>query len=223
MTKEIKVEIWNVEDLKPYDKNAKKHSKDQVRKLARSIKEHGWTQPIVIDGTHDRGVIVVGHGRRLAAIELGLKKISVQVLYNYTQAEIDAIRLADNRLASTDYDTEMLQEELARLAGEGVDLEGFGFDAAELDFMAADLGDLSDDAFVESVTEAVEAQTEENKEKIAATDASNAPVTDALGFKRVTIEQSRKIRGMMATIEEKTKLKGADAFIAYLGKSLGVA
>jgi ParB-like chromosome segregation protein Spo0J len=217
MSKRRETEIWAVKDLIPYANNAKKHSKEQVKKLAKLIEQHGWTQPIVIDGENDPGVVVVGHGRRLAAIELGLEKLSVVVLYGYTRAEIDAMRLADNRVTSVDYETVLLQDELARLDAAGINGLDLGFSEKELDFMIGnDLAAFNEDMFVEDVIEAVEKQNEQNKEAVATTDKSATPIGDAFGVKRITVEQSRTIRRFMTQIETETAKKGIDALITYI-------
>jgi ParB-like chromosome segregation protein Spo0J len=216
MTKRRETEFWNVIDLIPYPKNAKKHSPEQVKTLATLINKHGWTQPIVIDGDNDPGMIVIGHGRRLAAIELGLEKVSVTVLYGFTREEIDAIRLADNRATSTDYDTPLLREELARLDAIGEDILSLGFTDKELDFMTADLGVFDESLFVEDIAEAVEGQNQKNKESITETDKSATPVGEAFGFKRVTIAQSRVIRNFMKQLESKSGKRGVEALLYFM-------
>lgn len=221
MTKRIDTQLWPVADLIPYAKNAKKHSAEQVATLAGLIEKQGWTQPIVILGEdiddQPRGTIVVGHGRRLAAIKLGRKNVPVAVLYGYTRAEIDAMRLSDNRVASSDYDIDMLQEELARLAlDEDLDLTELGFSAKEMEFLTGDLGEIDDSVFADDITAAVEKQTEDNKEAISETDDHATPVVEALGFKRVTIAQSRAIRAFIARLEGDTGKKGAAALIDFI-------
>ncbi len=216
MSKRIETEIWAVKDLRPYEKNAKKHSPEQVKTLAGLIKEHGWTQPIVVDGEKNRGSLVVGHGRRLAAIELGLEKVPVRVLYGYSEAEIDALRIADNRVTSTDYDTSLLQEEIAKLDAEGIDVLGLGFSEKEVEFLTSDLGEFDENMFVEDIVSAVEKQTEENRAAVETTDSQTAHVGDALGFKRVTVAQLRAIRGFMSKIETKTGKKGVEALVAHI-------
>jgi len=206
-------ELWPIDDIKPYPANAKKHPPEQIKKLAAAIRKFGWTQPIVVDKD---GVIIIGHGRRLAAIELGLTKVPVVVRDDLSPEEVDALRLSDNRVTSTEYDTELLQDEIARLFESGMDLEEIGFDARELEFMTADMDAFDDSVFVDDVTEAVEEQKEQNARNVEAVDAEAAPVVDALGFKRCTVSQSRVIRGWMTRIEAETGLKGADALTAYI-------
>lgn len=210
------IEIWDVSKLVPYEANAKKHSDEQVAKLANLIQKAGWTQPIVV---WKNGEIIAGHGRRLAALKLGLKKVPVIVRSDLTKAEADALRLADNRVTSTEYDQAAIQIELQRLAEElegDLGLQDLGFDEKELDFSLSDLGEMDDSFFVEDVNEAVEQQKKENENAITATDDVAAPIGDALGFKRVTIAQSRQIRELMSGIEHKTGKKGVDALIEVL-------
>jgi hypothetical protein len=213
------IEVWEIEKLIPYEANAKKHDDVQVEKLATAITRFGWTSPIVVWGN---GEIIAGHGRRLAAIKLGLKRVPVVCRRDLTRAEADALRLADNRVASTDYDQELIQQELQRLSdqlgAEKFELTDLGFDLKEIDFTMSDLGDMDDSLFVNDLTEAVETQKEENERKVSETDEIAAPVVDALGFKRISIAHSRLIRAAMVKIEAKTGKKGADAFVEFMAE-----
>ena len=213
MTSKPEIEFWAVADLKPYPKNAKRHSPDQVAKLAKSIGKLGWTALIVIDRD---GVIITGHGRRLAAIHMGAVKVPVICRRDLSPEEADALRLADNRISSTDYDQGLLQEELARLAADGFEMEVMGFDARELDFLTADLAEVSASMFVDDVSEAVEDQKRSNAEKVAAVEESDTPVGEALGFKRVTVRQSRRIKAFIAALEEETGETGIEALLAHI-------
>lgn len=212
-----KIEIWSIDDLKPYEQNAKKHPETQVNKLATAISKFGWTQPIVV---WTNGEIIAGHGRRLAALKLGLKKVPVIVRRDLTKTEADALRLADNRVSSTEYDQEAIQAELQRLNDElsetDFDLTDLGFDQKEIDFIGADLGDIDDSFFVDDVVTAVEEQKTENERSIEKADDTAAPVVDALGFKRVTIAQSRVIHDAMLKIEQKTGKQGSEAFVEFM-------
>lgn len=208
------IELWAIEDLKPYDKNVKKHPKDQVQKLANSIRKFGWTQPIVVDVD---GVIIAGHGRRLAAISLGLKRVPVVVRRDLNKTEADALRLADNRVASTEYDMELVKDALRDLANANMDLLEFtGFEQKDIDIFTQPLEMMDDAVFVDDIQEAVESQKSENSRKAEEIDESAAPLVDAFGFKRVTVAQSRKIRIFMNEIEKETGKKGAEALFAYI-------
>ena len=83
------IEIWDIKDLVPYEMNAKKHPQDQVEKLATAITKFGWTQPIVV---WNNGEIIAGHGRRLAALHLGMKKVPVVVRSDLSKVEADALQ-----------------------------------------------------------------------------------------------------------------------------------
>lgn len=210
---DLLVELTELDKIKPYEKNAKKHSDAQVDVLSGLIRKNGWTQPIVVDVD---GEIIAGHGRRLAALKLGLKKVPVIWRRDLTKDQANAMRLADNRVASTDYDTSLLQEELSALEDAGIAVEELGFTAQELEFLTGDLTEMDENVFVDDVSEVVENQKEENKSKTEEIDKSQAPVGDCLGFKRVSVEQSRKIREFMTKIEQQTGLKGADAFLRHV-------
>lgn len=210
------IEIVDITWLKEYEANAKKHPDDQVEALAKSIQKFGWTSPIIVwkDGT-----IIAGHGRRKGALKLGLKKVPVIVRRDLTKAQADALRLADNRVAGTEYDQAAIQIELQRLADEldgSFELSDLGFTDKELDFSLSELGDIDDSLFVDDISGAVETQKEENKAKVEAVDDTAAPVGDALGFKRVTIEESRKLKGLMAAIETRSGKTGVQALIYTL-------
>lgn len=207
---------WPIEKLVPHAKNAKKHPDAHVARLAKSIEKFGIANPLNI---RSDGTIITGHGRRLAALSLGWKNVPVIVRDDLSEIEADALRLSDNQTASTEYDTELLQVSLAELSEIGFEMDTLGFDESEIARMTSDFADVSDDAFVDDITVAVETQKTENAEKEAEIDKSAAPVADALGFKRVTIEQSRRIRELMSLCETKfaeAKLEPADILIEAL-------
>jgi len=127
------MEIKEVEvtALIPYAKNSRTHDDAQVAQIAASIKEFGWTNPILIDG--DKGIIA-GHGRLMAARKLKMDKVPVIELNGMTDAQKKAYVIADNRLAlNAGWDNAMLAIELKDLEDEGFDLTLTGFDNAELD------------------------------------------------------------------------------------------
>lgn len=110
--------------IKPYPKNAKMHPKKQVQQIANSIKEFGFNQPIVIDGKNE---IIVGHGRYEAAKILGLQDVPV-IQVNLTEEQAKAYRLSDNKLNESDWDMNLVIEELKGLSEEMLDLTGFNKD-----------------------------------------------------------------------------------------------
>lgn len=114
----------NIKDLKPYKKNAKKHPKEQVEQIANSIKEFGFTQPVLIDKNN---CVVAGHGRILGAKKAGLKEVPTLCLDDLTEEQIKAYRLADNKLNESDWDAKLLDEEVSMLS-DSIDMSLFGFD-----------------------------------------------------------------------------------------------
>ena len=126
----MQIQEVEVSKLIPYAKNSRTHDDAQVAQLAASIKEFGWTNPILVDG--DKGVIA-GHGRLLAARKLGYDKVPVIELKNMTEAQKKAYIIADNKLAlNAGWDTAMLTIEMQELEDEGFDLTLLGFDDKEL-------------------------------------------------------------------------------------------
>ena len=113
-------------NIQPYPKNAKKHPKKQIEQVANSIKEFGMNQPIVVD---KQGVIIVGHGRYEALKSLGweVKPEWVKVV-DLTEEQANAYRLADNKLNESDWDMNLVIEELKGLSLELLDLTGFDKD-----------------------------------------------------------------------------------------------
>lgn len=216
MSDNHKIEIWEIEKIIPYDKNAKIHSDEQVGKLATAILTFGWTQPIVVDVD---GIIIAGHGRRLAAIKLGRTKVPVICRRDLNKAQADALRLADNRVTSVEYDMSLIQDELQRLVADDIDLSTLGFDAKEIEFSISDLGVIDPSMFVDDVGAAVEDQKNETRKAAERIDDTAAPVGDALGFKRVTIQESRTLRDLMNKIETKTGKQGVAALIDVLSAS----
>ncbi len=137
----MKIETLSTASLIPYARNAKKHDASQVAKLAGSIREFGFNNPVLID--RDNGIIA-GHGRVLAAQSLGLETVPCIRLGHLTDTQRRAYILADNRLAEIGggWDEEMLKLELADLAALGLDVTELGFDELPADMQeAADLAD----------------------------------------------------------------------------------
>lgn len=127
----LQIEQRPTEQLVPYVRNARTHSAEQVAQIAASIAEFGFVNPILI-GEDD--VIVAGHGRLLAAQELGLSEVPVIVLDHLSEAQRRALVIADNRLAeNAGWDQTMLRAELAALREDEFDLDLLGFDESELD------------------------------------------------------------------------------------------
>ena len=125
-----KVEKWKIDKLIPYARNARTHSDEQVSQIAASIKEWGWTTPVLVD---EQGGIIAGHGRTLAAQKLEMTEVPVMVAKGWSDAKKRAYIIADNKLAqNADWDNEMLALELGELGDLGFDLDLTGFAADEI-------------------------------------------------------------------------------------------
>ena len=127
----LEITYQKVTDLIPYVNNSRTHSEEQVKQIAASIKEFGFTNPILID--ENKGVIA-GHGRLLAAGKLALAEVPTIVLEGLTEAQRKAYVIADNKLAlNAGWDTTSLTAELERLKELDFDLEILSFSTEELE------------------------------------------------------------------------------------------
>ena len=113
--------------ITPYGKNAKKHPQKQIEQIKASLTEFGVQQPIVVDKD---GVIIVGHGRYLALQHLGweIKPEYIKKLENLTPEEVNAYRLADNKLNESEWDMNLVMEDLKDLDDDLIELTGFDKD-----------------------------------------------------------------------------------------------
>ena len=116
----MQVTLKKLAEIQPYEKNAKKHDARQIKNVAESIKQYGFVQPIVIDKD---GIIVIGHCRALAAKKLGIKEVPCVCVNDLTPEQVDALRLVDNKSNESDWDFDLLADELP-----GLDLSAFDFD-----------------------------------------------------------------------------------------------
>jgi len=130
-----RIELWPVDRLRPYERNPRTHSEEQVDQIAASMVEFGWTNPVLVD---EEGGILAGHGRLLAARKLGLAEVPVIRFEHLSEAQKRAYILADNQIAlQAGWDDALLAEELAWLRDERFDLDLIGFDATELERLLA--------------------------------------------------------------------------------------
>lgn len=122
---------WPIEKVKPYGNNPRTITDAAVEKVARSITEFGWRQPIVVDS---EGFVIVGHTRLRAAALLGLKVVPVHVAEGLSAEKVRAYRLADNRTGEeNDWDKDLLLTELGSFAElDDFDMQSLGFDADDL-------------------------------------------------------------------------------------------
>lgn len=211
---EPKVELMEIDKIKPYDRNAKVHTESQVNSLVQVIKEQGWDVPIVVDRN---GVVIKGHGRRLAALSMGLEKVPVIVRYDLTDAQVKAARLSDNRVAMGDFDVDLIKNELADLKVEGYDLNTTGFGEKELAMMLGELDQIDISSFDEA-PDAPEASVSASDERQAVESSEDSAkekallVSDLLGFKHIPAKYKADLIEFMAQVESASDLKGAEAF-----------
>ena len=139
----LNVAYRKVETLIPYAKNPRTHTDAQIAKIAASIVEYGWTNPVLVDGANG---VIAGHGRLAAAHKLGLAEVPVIELAHLTPTQKRAYVISDNRLAlDAGWDEELLALELTELSESGYDLALTGFDDGEIEtFLARAAGE--DDA-----------------------------------------------------------------------------
>ncbi|MEW8420109.1 MAG: site-specific DNA-methyltransferase [Candidatus Thiodiazotropha endolucinida] len=153
------VEHWPLQRLIPYARNARTHEEDQVSQIAGSIAEFGFVNPILVGNDN---VIIAGHGRLMAAQQLGLNEVPVIVLAHLSEAQRKALVIADNKIAeNAGWDEELLKLELADLQDIGFDLDLIGFSDVELDELldgGDDTGE-SDENLVPEVEQEAVSQT----------------------------------------------------------------
>ncbi|MDN8001213.1 site-specific DNA-methyltransferase [Burkholderia multivorans] len=150
----VQIEYRPIEALIPYARNSRTHSDAQVAQIAASIREFGWTNPVLVDGENG---IIAGHGRVLAARKLGFEQVPVIELAHLSESQKRAYVLADNKLAeNAGWDDELLRIELEALQAAGFDLSLTGFADDELAALMAELAGnegLTDDDAVPEVTD----------------------------------------------------------------------
>jgi DNA modification methylase len=126
----MQIEIADINSIKPYENNPRKLSDTAIEKVAMSLKEYGFRQPIVVD--KDR-VIVAGHTRFRASKKLGLKNVPISIIDNLTEEQINAYRIADNRTAEeSEWDNELLKMEIKELEAKDFKLDLLGFNDEQL-------------------------------------------------------------------------------------------
>jgi ParB-like chromosome segregation protein Spo0J len=126
----LKITYRPLKGLIPYARNSRTHSSSQIAQIASSIKEFGWTQPILLDGTNG---IIAGHGRFEAAFLLGIQDVPTIDLAHLTEAQKRAYVIADNKIAlNSGWDEQMLALEIGDLREAGFNIDLLAFDPSEL-------------------------------------------------------------------------------------------
>ena len=161
----LKIEYVATDDLIPYIHNSRTHSEAQVKQIAASIREFGFTNPILID---DEGTIIAGHGRVMAAKVLQLDEVPTITLGALTDAQRKAYVIADNKLAlNAGWDTEVLLAEIESLQDLNFDTQLLGFSADELsEMLNIEELELKEESYAEIFNIVVECDDEMEQEKI---------------------------------------------------------
>jgi len=133
------IQVVSIDKIKPYPKNTKKHPQTQIDKLVKQLAQ-GFDQPIVVDKNF---VIIKGHARHLAALQMELKDVPIIMRDDLTDKQVKAIRIADNKIAESEWEIDILTEELNDLIDD-FNLVDLGFSQTELDDL---LGEMSGDEF----------------------------------------------------------------------------
>lgn len=157
-TTRLQIDYLSVEELNEYGKNAKLHPREQIEQIKKSIEEYGFDDPIAVD---EHNVIIEGHGRLIAAKELGLNTVPVIYLRHLTEAQKKAYRIAHNKInMNSGFDMQMLQAELNEILSTEISVEALGFDEAELDEI---LQSVEDEYSLEDIEETYKEREENNK------------------------------------------------------------
>ena len=136
-----------INELKPYENNSRTHDESQIKQICESIKEYGWTNPVLID---EKGMIIAGHGRVEGGKKLDIKEVPCIVSSGLTEAQKKAYVIADNKMAlNAGWNEELLKTELENLKELDFDLELTGFNVDELDdiFQAEEEQEIVEDDF----------------------------------------------------------------------------
>jgi len=206
---------YPLEKLIPYENNTKIHAEEQVELLAKLILENGFTDPILVN---KKGVIIAGHGRRLAMLKLGYKTIPAFVATNLTPTQERALRISHNKASSSKYDTEKMAFEIRGLSDDGYDISGLGLEGKEIEFMSGDLDVIDESAFADDIVDAVERQNEESQENIDRVDAGEIPVWRALGFKTIAKHREKLVNEFIRRIENETGKQGGEALAHFISQ-----
>lgn len=213
----LEVTLEPVENLIPYENNAKRHPPEQVAKIAASMREHGWvSDPIEI--TPEK-VIINGHGRLLAAKQLGLKRVPVVVRADLSPEQARKYRIDHNQVGVSDWDTDLLMREIREVHDLGFDFSST-FDPKELQFALEDMGEIDVNALTKNLGAQVTAQADDTQKRMEEEDKAQHPIAKAIGFSKITTEQKRKLTHFLGHIEALTGKKGAEAFFAFIDRGV---
>lgn len=191
----IEVKETPLDQIKEYERNARTHSKEQIAQIAESIRQFGFTNPVLIDRD---GVLIAGHGRLAAARTLAMKAVPTITLDKLNPAQVKALRIADNKIAlNSGWDVAALAEEFGKLADVQFDLALTGFSLKEVKF-ATDRGDVQIEQIDQAYTRKVK-----------------SPVYEITGKRPGLAElfDTKKVRALIEEIEASSQPEAVKAFL----------
>lgn len=204
-------------ELVPYDKNVKKHPQSHIDVLKALMTKYGFSKGNAIQVDRNM-VIIAGHGRREAAMQLGLERVPVVVRGDLSDEEVKRWRIEENKSVGLDYDVVMMKEEIADLVGIDED-PLLGFDDKEWSVLTEDLTSGFDtDTVIDDLEEEMAESQRKHDEAVQTAKTIDVPVTDLLGFKKVPAHMQRKFAAFMAEVEFRTKKSGLDAFAEFIDR-----
>lgn len=210
----MEYELMDVSVPIPYKLNSKIHSEQNIKELMASISTQGLTYPISVD---KHMVIIGGHGRLEACKRLGMKMVKVQVLAHLDEQGAKKARIAENKTASTEYDSTLMLAELQEINLDDLNVAELGFTDAEFEKLTMTFDEIDVEAFTEDLNKDVDNQTAEAEHDIKLADLKLTPVINGLGFKMVTVDATRKIARFVANLQEQYDLEDpAQAFVRFV-------
>lgn len=213
----LPIEIWEIEKLKEYEFNNKIHKAQQVESLAKSIKENGIENPLLIE---EDGVIISGHGRLKAALFLGMKYVPVRVARGINSIQAKKLRISVNKTTSTQYDTQNLSLELSELKDLDINLDDIGLTVKEINVLSAQIEPISIQDISFDIPEDKIKNELAASDELSRIDDDKIPLTKALKQKHITIEDSRILWDYILQLEQVYNKDGLSALIAHAKSEL---
>lgn len=212
-TDKLKYQLIDVNELIPYELNSKKHSEANIAGLMASIKEHGLNNPITVDKNM---VIIGGHGRLEACKRLGHRVVRVQIRDDLDEQGVKQLRIAENKTASTEYDSELLKLELEQIDLKEINLDSLGIDQAEFDKLMADYTEMDLDSLTNDLDGEINKQIKQGEKDIKSADYQRVSLVSAFGFKDVSVAGSRAIARFIAGLQSTYNLSPDQAFVQFI-------
>lgn len=209
-----------IDFLKPYERNNKKHPKEEIDELAKSIAKFGFENPILIE---EDGTIISGHGRWMAAKQLGKVVLQVRVAVGMSKEDARKLRIAANKVTGTAYDSSLIQAELLDMKSLGMDLDNMGLSDREFQSLLTDVGEMDLDSLTSDISASVIIHEDEIERVAEEVETSEVPLAKAFGIKKVPVAGVRTVTRFLGVIEEQTGKTGLDALLAHMSEVVAVA